>query len=121
MYYARGGNFPGQAGMKDQLGPSLIRSPTAPGVAARPTLTASGAINAATSSIPTSILNGGKQSFGPLSYSQPDKDNQEYMRSDRVADRELRRARREFGRGREVTRNEYPDRNGNGDRDDRRK
>jgi len=55
--------------MAAQLGPSLIRSPTAPGKAKSPTLTPSGAINAATSPIPTSILNGGKQTFGPLTYS----------------------------------------------------
>jgi hypothetical protein len=108
--------------MADQF-PKSHFSPTATGEAARPTLKASGAVNAATSPTPTSILSGAKQTFGPLEYSQPDKDNQEYWRSDRVADRELRRARREFGRGREVTRNEYPDRNDNGDRDrdDRRK
>jgi hypothetical protein len=67
--FARTGIYPGQAGMAAQLGPSLIRSPTAPGKAKSPTLTASGAINAATSPVPTSILNGGKQTFGPLAYS----------------------------------------------------
>ena len=118
LYYAKGGHFPGQAGMKDQF-PKNHNSPTAPGAAARPRLDSSGAINAATSPTPTSVLSGAKQTFGPLAYSQADKDNQEFWRSDRVADREIRRARREFGKGRDVTRNEYPDRNG--DRDDNRR
>ena len=67
--FARTGIYPGQAGMAAQLGPSLIRSPTAPGAAAKPSFVNSGATNAATSPVPTSILNGGKQTFGPLAYS----------------------------------------------------
>src|SRR5262245_15442246 len=67
MYYARGGNFPGQQGMGDQLGPSLIRSPTASGKAANPTL--SGKKNMATSAVPMSILHGTPYGSGPLTYS----------------------------------------------------
>ena len=71
------GVFPGQAAMRDQFGPSLIRSPTAPGKAKNPKLVASGATNAATSQTPTSILNGGKQTFGPLAYGKGREDDQE--------------------------------------------
>jgi hypothetical protein len=69
MYYARGGNFPGQQGMGDQLGPSLIRSPTAPGKAARPTLSPSGKTDIAKSAVPMSILHGTPYGCGPLTYS----------------------------------------------------
>jgi hypothetical protein len=68
-YYANRGNYPGGPGMATQFGPSAIMSPTAPGKAKSPTLSPSGKTNAATSQTPTSILNGGKQSFGPLAYS----------------------------------------------------
>ena len=77
-YYANRGNYPGGPGMGTQFGPSQIMSPTGPGKTKNPTLTPSGATNAATSQTPTSILNGGKQTFGPLEYSQPDKTNQEF-------------------------------------------
>jgi hypothetical protein len=97
MYYARGGNFPGQKGMGDQLGPSLIRSPTAPGKAKSPTLSPSGKTNAATSPVPTSILNGGKQTFGPLAYSGTNAESAE-MLAGRTAERERKRASREYRR-----------------------
>ena len=95
MYYDRGGNFPGQKGMADQF-PKSHFSPTAPGEAARPKLDPSGATNAATSPTPTSILAGTKQTFGPLEYATSDRENQEYWRPDRIADREVRRARKEY-------------------------
>ena len=81
--------------MKDQF-PKSHNSPTAPGAAAKPTLDSSGAINAATSPTPTSILAGTKQTFGPLEYATRDRENQEYWRPDRVADRERRRASKEY-------------------------
>ena len=99
LCYHLGGHFPGQKGMGDQLPKSPAHfSPTAPGEMARPTLTSSGAINAATSPTPTSILAGTKQTFGPLEYATRDRSNQEYWRPDRVADREVRRARKEYNR-----------------------
>lgn len=82
--YRGGAGFPGGAGMADQLGPSLIRSPTAPGSARNPRLTPSGKTNAATSPTPTSILNGGKQTFGPLAYGKRETQSQEYVPDQRT-------------------------------------
>ena len=70
-------------------------SPTAPGAAAKPSFDNSGAVNAATSPTPNSVLAGGRAYFGPLEYSKRDGD-QEYWSPDRVADRERRRASEEF-------------------------
>ena len=93
-YYAGGGHFPGSGGMKDQF-PKSHFSPTALGAAAKPSFVNSGAVNAATSPTPTTILAGSKQTFGPLEYSRRDGD-QEYWSPDRIADRERRRASNEF-------------------------
>jgi hypothetical protein len=96
LYYAGGGHFPGQKGMSDQFPPNH-NSPTAPGAAAKPSFVNSGAVNAATSPTPTSVLSGGKQTFGPLAYSTQDQD-QEYWSPDRTANREISRSRRDFNR-----------------------
>ena len=94
LYYSLGGHFPGQKGMSDQF-PKNHNSPTAPGAAAKPNLAASGATNAARSSTPTSILNGGKQTFGPLAYSRPDDQDSGWAR---MAARETRRASADYNR-----------------------
>jgi len=98
LYYHLGGHFPGQKGMRDQF-PQNHNSPTAPGAAAKPSFVNSGAVNAATSPTPTSILNGGKQTFGPLEFAG-DRSGQTYWNPDRMANREIRRARREYNKGR---------------------
>ena len=131
LYYAEGGHFPGQKGMKEQFPKSYNsatartltsensamkfggQSPSATGAAGRPTLAPSGGVNDTTSPTPTSVLSGSRHYFGPLEYSQADKSNQEFWRYDRMADRELRRARREFGKGKQITREERRDSNGN--------
>jgi hypothetical protein len=97
LYFAEGGHFPGQAGMRDSF-PRSHNSPTAPGAAARPRLESSGAINAATSPTPTSVLSGAKQTFGPLTYATRDKSAQEFWNPEDMARREVRRARREYNR-----------------------
>ena len=97
LYYAGGGHFPGQKGMADQF-PRNHNSPTAPGAAARPRLESSGAINAATSPTPTSVLSGAEQTFGPLTYATRDKSAQEFWNPEDMARREVRRARREYNR-----------------------
>jgi hypothetical protein len=76
-YYANRGNYPGGPGMGTQFGPSAIMSPTAPGKAKNPTLSPSGKTNAATSQTPTSVLNGGKQSFGPLEYATSGREDEQ--------------------------------------------
>src|SRR5215475_4931148 len=96
LYYAGGGHFPGQKGMRDQF-PKNHNSPTAPGAAAKPSFVTSGTANAATSSTPTSVLAGTKQTFGPLAYTTQDQD-QEYWSPDRVANREVARSRRDYNR-----------------------
>jgi len=129
MYYARGGSFPGQKGMGDQFPKSYNsatsrtltsensdmkfggQSPSATGAAARPSFVQSGREDPI-SPTPTSILSSGPSTFAPLEYSQRDKSNQEFWRYDRQADRELRRARREFGKGKQITRDESPEPNG---------
>lgn len=96
LYYAKGGHFPGQAGMRDQFPKSKAHySPTASGAAAKPTFVNSGAVNAAKSSTPWSILRGSKQYFAPLSYTRPqDADTG----TAQMADRERRRASRDYNR-----------------------
>src|SRR5215475_3611682 len=96
FYYAGGGHFPGEKGMRDQF-PKNHNSPTAPGAAAKPSFVNSGAVNAATSPTPTSVLAGTKQTFGPLAYTTQDQD-QEYWSPDRVANREISRSRRDYNR-----------------------
>ena len=83
MYYARGGNFPGQKSMgADFPKASGHNSPTMPGEAGRPVLDPSGQINCATSPTPTSILKGGRQYFGPLEYGSQRIRDQEYQGRD---------------------------------------
>jgi hypothetical protein len=97
LFYAQGGHFPGSREMGSQL-PRSHNSPTAPGAAARPRLESSGAINAATSPTPTSVLSGAKQTFGPLEYATRDKSAQGFWNPEDMARREVRRARREYNR-----------------------
>ena len=78
MYYARGGSFPGQKSMGADFPRSPGHfSPTAPGAMGKPDLVPSGRVDCATSAIPTSFLKGGREYFGPLEYSNRDR-NQEY-------------------------------------------
>ena len=90
LYYAGGGHFPGSREMGSQF-PRTHNSPTAPGAAARPRLESSGAINAATSPTPTSVLSGAKQTFGPLTYATRDKSAQGFWNPEDMARREYNR------------------------------
>jgi len=115
LYYAGGGHFPGQSGMRDQFPKSynsatartLTRensemrlggqSPSAKGTAERPTLRKSGR-EEPLSSTPTSILASGPSTFGPLEYATRDKSAQGFWNPEDMARREVRRARREYNR-----------------------
>ena len=98
-HYAEGGHFPGTRRMGAEFPKAPgYNSPTAPGAAARPRLNSSGAVNAATSPTPTSILAGTKQTFGPLEYATRDKSAQGFWNPEDMARREVRRARREYNR-----------------------
>ena len=53
-------------------------SPTAAGAAARPQFDNSGRVDAATSPVPTSILSGAREYYGPLDYSRRDGDQEQW-------------------------------------------